>query len=210
VGPAPAIGVLGGDQKAQNRRRVGVAYVDGTHQLAERAGVEGLKFIRDRHARGAYVSSRSRLPPGARGSVNVAPIELARRIGGLAGPIATLVVACLAAAGASAAAANSLSASGPRHVQAGQTVKLHFTGYATTDVHRLWVWLDNKRCAATAKAEGSRTYLRTPTKFDVSGPFKAVLKVDHSAAGTHVACGYLVFQGTQATAARASWRYLTQ
>ncbi len=136
-------------------------------------------------------------------------IQLARRIRGPAGPIATLVTAALAVAGASAAAPSSVSISGPRSVVAGGKVKLRFTGHAATGVRSLRVWLDNRKCAATASTEGARPELNAPTKFRVSGHFRAVLTVDRSTAGTHVVCAYLTSQGTQSTAARASWRYVT-
>jgi hypothetical protein len=148
-------------------------------------------------------------------------IESASRIGGPAGPIAVLVAVALLAGSASAATSpvagrastaksNSVSISGPRRVAAGAKVKLRFTGYAAGDVHGLRIWLDNRKCATTAKAEGARPELRTPSNFAVSGPFKARLTVMRSSMGTHVVCAYLLHRGTQNTAARASWRYVTR
>jgi hypothetical protein len=136
-------------------------------------------------------------------------IQLERCIRGPAGPTGALVLAALAAASASAAASNSVSISGPRSVQAGDRVKLHFSGYADAAVHGLRVWLDDRSCAATASAEGARPELRPPTNFAVRGNFRAVLTIGKSSTGTHIVCAYLVYQGTQNTAARASWRYVT-
>jgi hypothetical protein len=136
-------------------------------------------------------------------------IELARRIGGPAGPIAASVVAALIAASASAAMSSSVSISGPHRVAAGAKVKLRLTGHAGTGVRGLRVWLDNRACAPTARAEGARPDLRIPTKFRVKGSFDDVLTVTHSATGTHIACAYLIHRGTQTTAAQASWRYVT-
>ncbi len=136
-------------------------------------------------------------------------IQFAHRIGGPAGLFAALFVTVVAAASASAAPSNSISISGPQSVQAGAKVKLRFTGFAASDVPSLRVWLDNRRCATTAKAEGSRPELRSPTSFSVTGNFRAVLTIGRSSPGTHVACAYLTSQGTQSTAARASWRYVT-
>lgn len=135
-------------------------------------------------------------------------IQFARRIGGLAGPIAALVAVVLAAA-ASAATSSSVSASGPHTARAGDTVRLRFIGYAADGVHTLRVWLDNRSCAATARDEAARSELRPPTHFAVSGKFKAILTIGQSSAGTHVACAYLIVRATQGTAARASWRYVT-
>jgi len=163
-----------------------------------------MRSLRVRHR------DRSRGESGGRAICYLRPIQLARRIRGPAGPIATLVTAALAAAGASAAASSSVSISGPRTVDTGGKVKLHFTGYAATGVHGLRVWLDNRKCADTANAEGARPELKAPTKFRVGGNFKAVLTVDRSTAGTHVVCAYLTSQSTQNTAARASWRYVTR
>lgn len=136
-------------------------------------------------------------------------IQLERRIRGPAGPIAALVLAALAAASATAATSSSVSISGPRRVEAGDRVKLHFSGHAGAAVHSLRVWLDDRTCAATASAEGDRPELRPPTKFRVSGKFRAVLRIGQSSTGTHIVCAYLVHHGTQNTAARASWRYVT-
>jgi hypothetical protein len=135
--------------------------------------------------------------------------QFARRIGGLAGPIAALVAVALTPASASATPSNSVSISGPRSVQIGAKVRLRFTGYAASGVPSLRVWLDNRRCATTARTEGGRAEVRAPTNFAVSGKFKAVLTIAQSSAGTHVVCAYLVARGTQSTAARASWRYDT-
>jgi hypothetical protein len=119
-------------------------------------------------------------------------------------------VAALAAAGASAATFNSVSISGPRTATAGQQVKLHFTGYATPNARRLRVWLDDHRCAISAKAEGARPEVEPPSKYKLpSGDFKAELTVKHSTVGTHVVCAYLIYPSSQNTAARASWRYVT-
>lgn len=135
--------------------------------------------------------------------------QLAHRIGGPAGLLTALAVTVVAAASASAAPSNSVSISGPHSVQAGAKVKLRFTGYAASDAPSLRVWLDNRKCATTAKAEGARPELRSPTSFSVTGNFKAVLTIGKSSPGTHLACAYLVDQGAQNTAARASWRYVT-
>jgi Tfp pilus assembly protein PilF len=124
--------------------------------------------------------------------------------------VAALAVAAVLAASASAAPANSITISGPRTATAGQRVKLRFTGYAATNVRRLRVWLDDRKCATTAKAEGARPDLRAPTTFQVKGDFDDSLKVDRSSTGTHLVCAYLLYQGTVATAARASWRYVTR
>lgn len=136
-------------------------------------------------------------------------IQFARRIGGVAGPIAALVAVVLAAASASAATSSSVSASGPRTAKVGDQVRLRFTGYAASGVRHLRVWLDNRSCAATAKDEGARPELRPSTNFAVTGKFKAVLTIGQSSAGTHVACAYLVDRATKTTAARTSWRYVT-
>lgn len=135
--------------------------------------------------------------------------QFARRIGGLAGPIAALAAVVLTAAGASATPSSSVSISGPRSVQVGARVRLRFTGYAASGVPSLRVWLDNRRCATTARSEHGRPEVRAPTNFAVNGKFKAVLTIAQSSAGTHVVCAYLIARGTQNTAARASWRYAT-
>lgn len=140
-------------------------------------------------------------------------INFARRIGGLAGPVAALVAVALASTSASAATANSVSISGPRSATAGQRIRLRFTGYAAPDVRRLKVWLDNRKCAMAAKAESARPELQPPapppSQFKVSGQYRAVLRVDRSSTGTHIVCAYLLYAGTQTTAARATWRYVT-
>lgn len=136
-------------------------------------------------------------------------IEPTRRIRGPAGPIAALVAVLVTAATASAAPSSSVSVSGPHRAQAGDKVRLRFTGYAATGVRTLRVWLDDRKCATTANAEAARPELRTPTKFAVHGKFKAVLTIGQSSAGRHVVCAYLIDRGTQNTAARASWRYVT-
>lgn len=136
-------------------------------------------------------------------------IELKRRIGGLAGPIAALAAVLVTAAGAWATTSSSVSVTGPRTARAGDKVRLRFTGYAAKGVRTLRVWLDDRKCATTANSEAARPELRTPTRFSVHGKFKAVLTIGQSSAGTHVVCAYLVERGTQNTAARASWRYVT-
>lgn len=136
-------------------------------------------------------------------------IELARRIGGLAGPVAALVTVALGAGSASAATSSSVSVSGPHTVKTGQEVKLRFTGHAATGVRELSVWLDDRTCATTASSEGARPQVRPPTNFAVRGRFRAILTVAKSSSGTHVVCAYLVHRKTHHTAARASWRYVT-
>jgi hypothetical protein len=116
----------------------------------------------------------------------------------------------LATASASAATSSSVTVTGPKNVQAGQKVRLDFTGYAGTGVHRLRVWLDDHRCATSAKAEGARPNLHAPTQFRVSANFKARLTIMHSSAGTHVVCAYLLYRSTQDAVARGSWRYVTR
>jgi hypothetical protein len=108
------------------------------------------------------------------------------------------------------AAQNSVAVSGPRQVDAGHRVRLHFTGHAAANVPKLRVWLDHRRCADTARAEGERADLKAPTDFKVRGNFRARLTVEHSSKGTHVVCAYLVHRATQDTAARGSWRYVTR
>jgi hypothetical protein len=137
-------------------------------------------------------------------------IQFARRIRGPAGPLAALVAVAMTAASAAATSSNSITISGPKHVQAGQRVKLRFTGYGTREVTRLLIWLDDRRCAASAKAEGARANLQSPTKFPVSGSFNDVLNIKRSTTGTHMVCSYLVRKGTEATAYRATWRYVTR
>jgi hypothetical protein len=122
---------------------------------------------------------------------------------------ALLAGACLSTGTAWAAARNSVSITGPHRVQAGHTVRLRFTGHAASGVRQLRVWLDDRTCATTAQAEGTRSGLRPPTNFAVRGNFRARLTVTSSSRGTHVVCAYLVYRRTQNTAARASWRYVT-
>jgi hypothetical protein len=100
-------------------------------------------------------------------------------------------------------------ASGPRTAQAGQQVRLHFTGYAARGANRLRVFLDDQSCATTARSEGTRMDLRAPTDFRVHARFRDRLIVSHSSPGTHVVCAYLVSRSTDQTAARTSWRYVT-
>jgi hypothetical protein len=111
-------------------------------------------------------------------------------------------------ASADAAAKSTVTASGPSTAQTGQSVTLQFKGYADNGVTRLRVWLDDRTCATTAASEGARSGLQAPTPFDVHHRFRARLTIQHSSKGTHVACAYLVYKGTN-TAARASWRYVT-
>jgi len=107
-----------------------------------------------------------------------------------------------------AAAKSSVSIRGPKQAQAGARVQLRFTGYAASGVPRLRVWLDDRSCATTAQTEAGRAGLRHRS-FAVSGRFRDLLTVEHSAAGTHVVCAYLVYGSSGGTAARASWRYVT-
>jgi hypothetical protein len=125
--------------------------------------------------------------------------------------LAAMAVALLGLAAATSwgAAQSSVTVSGPRTAQVGQRVRLHFRGYAASGVHRLRVWLDDRACASTARAEGARIGLRSPTDFSVDGHFRDRLTVEHSAKGTHVVCAYLVHRTSQETAARGSWRYVT-
>lgn len=141
-------------------------------------------------------------------------INLSRRIGGFARPLAAwlaagLACASLAAGAAWASASSSVKVTGPRTVQTDQRVKLHFTGYAAAGVHQLKVWLDDRACAASAQAEGARSGPLAPSHFRVHGQFRARLTVEHSSRGTHVVCAYLVSSATHRTAARGSWRYVT-
>lgn len=96
---------------------------------------------------------------------------------------------------------------GPRTARAGQRIQLHFTGYAGAGVSRLRVWLDDRTCAITARAESARTGL-SHSGFAVRHRFRDRLTVERTSKGTHVVCAYLV-RSSRGTAARASWRYVT-
>ncbi|MFL5824620.1 MAG: hypothetical protein ACJ764_14400 [Solirubrobacteraceae bacterium] len=136
-------------------------------------------------------------------------IKPARRIGARVVLILALAIIALPTAGAGAAGRSSLTVSGPRHAGRGQRVRLHLRGHAAKGIHRLAVWLDNRRCADRAKVESERHRLRKPSVFHVHGNFRAVLTIRHSTKGTHVACAYLQHRRTRVTEARASWRYVT-
>ncbi len=107
------------------------------------------------------------------------------------------------------AMASSVNATGPPTATAGDSVELHFKGYAAKGVNRLRIWLDDRTCAASAVSVGGRSGLRQPTDFRVRRRFRRRLTVEHTSKGTHVVCAYLLQRVTGNTAAEASWRYVT-
>lgn len=137
------------------------------------------------------------------------PIDSARRIGASPALPVTLVVVALTAAVASAAPRTAVIVKGPRHAHTGGGVRLHFSGHAPRGVRRLFVLLDNRRCAAHERDEVRRPELRGPVRLPVHGSFKAVLTIRHSAKGTHYVCAYLVRSRRHRTVGMGTWRYLT-
>lgn len=138
------------------------------------------------------------------------------RIGGIAVIVAALIAAvlavvCLTPSAARATTRSSVSVTGPATAKSGQQVKLHFRGYATSGVNQLRIWLDDRPCASTARAEASRAAASKlhHAAFTVRGHFRARLTVQRSSKGTHMVCAYLLHRGTEVTVARASWRYVT-
>ena len=100
---------------------------------------------------------------------------------------------------------------GPRSVSAGKPVPLRVTGYAGRGSRTLVVWLDDKHCAGTDRAEDRRArHLPPPGQYRVSGSFVVNVTVKRSVPGTHFACAYLTQRQTGRTVARASWRYVTR
>jgi hypothetical protein len=100
---------------------------------------------------------------------------------------------------------------GPRKARAGRPVRLQAHGYAGRGARTLVVWLDDKRCAPTDRAEELRgPRLPPPGQFRVNGSFVVHLTVKRSVPGTHYACAYLTRHRTGRTVARASWRYVTR
>jgi hypothetical protein len=96
-------------------------------------------------------------------------------------------------------------------VNAGQPVPLKVNGYAGRGARTLTVWLDDKRCAQTDRAEELRgPRLPPPAQYRVSGSFVINLTVKRSVPGPHYACAYLTRHRTGRTVARASWRYVTR
>lgn len=110
----------------------------------------------------------------------------------------------------SSAPQNTVAVSGPSRVAPKHAVHLDISGYATAGVTTLAVWLDDRQCAPTGRAESARKHLPQPARFAVAAGFDVHLTIKRSVPGTHYACAYLIRPSNARTVARASWRYTTR
>ena len=120
--------------------------------------------------------------------------------------ILAMVVALASAAGASAAATDSIKIAGPGRVLHGAVYDVTISGFAT-ERSTAWLFVDYSGCARTLAGELHRAP-GSFQRFAVQGPFAEVTGWKSSSAGMDHACAYLARRGRTSALSSARLSFL--